>query len=170
MTTRKVTFGGNPVTLIGSSISVGDAAPNFNVIDESLKSINLSDFKGKIKLLSIFPSIDTGVCSLQTKKFNDEAAKFGEKVVFLALSADLPFALKRFCGAEGIGNLIPLSDHKDLDFGSKYGLHISELRLLARGVIIIDAMDILRYIEVVPEIGHEPDYETAIANLKIIAE
>lgn len=103
---------------------------------------------------------------MQTRKFNTEAAQFGDKVAFLAISADLPFALKRFCGAEGIDNLVPLSDHKEMDFGQKYGFHISELRLLARGVVIIDQNDTIQYIEVVPEIGNEPNYDAAINKLK----
>jgi thioredoxin-dependent peroxiredoxin len=163
---KKITFGGNPVTLIGNEVKVGDVAPDFSTIDGSLKTVKLSDMKGKVKLISVFPSIDTSVCSVQTRKFNVEAAKFGDKVSFIALSADLPFALKRFCGAEGIDNLTPLSDHKDLDFGKKYGFAIDELRLLARGVVIIDANNVIQYVEIVPEIGHEPNYEMAIAKLK----
>lgn len=162
----KITFGGNPVTLLGSEVKIGDKAPTFTVLDGFLKNISLSDFSGKVKLLSIFPSIDTGVCSTQTRKFNVEAAKFGENVAFIALSADLPFALKRFCGAEGINNLIPLSDHKEMDFGKKYGFQINELRLLARGVVIIDKNDIIQYVEIVPEIGQEPNYEAAISKLE----
>jgi thiol peroxidase len=168
MSHHKVTSGGNPVTLIGREIKIGDKAPNFTALDGGLKAVSLSDYKGKVKLLSIFPSIDTGVCSMQTRKFNIEATKFGENVIFIALSADLPFALKRFCGAEGINNLIPLSDHKEMEFGSKYGFQIEELRLLARGVLIIDANDIVKYKELVPEIGTEPNYEAAIGALREI--
>ncbi len=163
---KNVTLGGNPVTLIGNEIKIGDKAPNFNLIDDALKPITLDNYKGKVKLLSIFPSIDTGVCSMQTRKFNKEAAAFGDKVAFLAISADLPFALKRFCGAEGIDNLVPLSDHREMDFGKNYGFHIGELRLLARGVVIIDENDLIQYVEIVPEIGNEPNYEAAIAKLK----
>ena len=165
---NNVTFGGNPVTLIGNPIKVGDTAPNFTAIDGSLKGVNLNDFKGKVKLLSIFPSIDTGVCSMQTRKFNEEAAKFGDKVSFIAISADLPFALKRFCGTEGIDNFVPLSDHKEMDFGSKFGYYIKELRLLTRGVLVIDKNDKVTYKEIVPEIGNEPDYESAIKALEKI--
>ena len=168
MSNYKVTFGGNTVTLTGKGIKVGDQAPNFTLLDENLKDVNLSDYKGKVKLLSIFPSIDTSVCSVQTRKFNVEAAKFGDKVVFIGISADLPFALKRFCGAEGIDNLVVLSDHRKMDFGSKYGFQIEELRLLTRGVIIIDANDKVRYVEVVPEIVNEPNYDAAINELKKI--
>lgn len=165
---NKITFGGNPVTLKGNLVKVGDKAQGFTSIDGSLQPISLNSFAGKVKLLSIFPSIDTSVCSMQTRKFNEEAAKFGDKVAFIALSADLPFALKRFCGAEGIDNLMPLSDHKDMDFGNKYGFYIDELRLLARGVIIIDENDVVEYVELVPEIGNEPNYEAAIAKLNEI--
>lgn len=161
-----VTFGGNPVTLIGNPINVGDTAPNFTAIDGNLKPVSLSDFKGKVKLISIFPSIDTGVCSMQTKKFNEKAAKFGDKVAFIAISADLPFALKRFCGVEGIDNFIPLSDHKNMDFGNNYGFNIKELRLLTRGVLVVDKNDNVTYKEIVPEIGNEPNYESAIRALE----
>jgi len=166
MSNLKVTFGGNPVTLIGNEIKVGLKAPEFTAIDGSLKPINSSSFAGKVRLISIFPSIDTGVCSTQNRKFNQEAAQFGDKVAFIAISADLPFALKRFCGAEGIDNLIPLSDHMNMDFGKNYGFQISELRLLARGVVIVGADDIIKYIEILPEIGNEPNYEAAISELK----
>ncbi len=168
MSNHKITFGGKPVTLFGTTVSVGDKAQDFSAIDGTLKTIKLSDYKGKAKLISIFPSIDTGICSIQTRKFNQEAAKFSADVAFIAISADLPFALKRFCGAEGIDNFIALSDHKEMDFGNKYGLHINELRLLSRAVVVIDANDVVRYVEVVPEIGHEPNYEKAINALKDI--
>jgi thiol peroxidase len=166
MSNLKVTFGGNPVTIIGNAVEVGSKAPEFTAIDGSLKPVNLSSFTGKVKLISIFPSIDTGVCSMQTRKFNQEAAQFGDKVAFIAISADLPFALKRFCGVEGINNFIPLSDHKDMDFGKNYGFQISELRLLTRGVVIVGADGIIKYIEILPEIGNEPNYEAAISELK----
>jgi thiol peroxidase len=133
-----------------------------------LNNVKLSDFKGKPKLISIFPSIDTGLCSTQNRKFNVEASKFGDSVAFIAISADLPFALKRFCGAEGINNLITLSDHRDMDFGNKFGFQIQELRLLTRGVLVLDADDVIRYKEILPEVGHEPDYESAIKALKDI--
>ncbi|MFO8023019.1 MAG: thiol peroxidase [Perlabentimonas sp.] len=168
MEERKITFGGNPVTLKGKEVKVGDKAQDFTVINDSLQNVSLSDFEDKVKLISIFPSIDTSVCSMQTRKFNEEAAKFGDNVAFIALSADLPFALKRFCGAEGIDNLTPLSDHKNMDFGEKYGFMIDELRLLARGVVIIDSNNEIKYVEIVPEIGNEPNYEMAINKLKEI--
>jgi len=168
MNNRKVIFGGNPVELAGNEINIGDKAPEFSVLDNGLKPVKLSDFKGKVKLISIFPSIDTGVCSIQTHKFNSEAGSYGENVAFLAISLDLPFALKRFCGAEGINNLKTLSDHRDVDFGNKYGFLIRDLRLLARGVVVIDKDDVIRYVEVVPEIGHEPNYDAALKALKVL--
>lgn len=166
MENRTVLFGGNPIALAGNGIKVGDKAPEFTAVDNGLKPVKLSDFKGKVKLLSIFPSIDTGVCSMQTNKFNKEAAAFGDKVAFLAISVDLPFALKRFCGAEGINNLVTLSDHRDVDFGDKYGYLIKDLRLLARGVVVIDKDDVIRHVEVVPNVGQEPNYDEAIKAVK----
>lgn len=166
MENRKVVFGGNQVALSGNEIKIGEKAPDFTTIDNSLKPIKLSDFKGKVKLISVFPSIDTSVCSIQNHKFNNEANSYGDKVVFMAISVDLPFALKRFCGAEGINNLKTLSDHRDAEFGNKYGFLIKDLRLLARGVVIIDKNDVIRYVEVVPEVGHEPNYENALKALK----
>jgi len=168
MENRTILFGGNPVALLGNSVIVGGKAPEFTVIDNGLKPVKLSDFKGKVKLISIFPSIDTSVCSIQNHKFNSEAGAYGDKVAFLAISIDLPFALKRFCGAEGINNLQTLSDHRDADFGNKYGFLIKDLRLLARGVVVIDKDDIIRYIEVVPNVGHEPNYDNALKVLKTL--
>ncbi len=162
---KTITFGGNPITLIGEQVKPGDKALEFTAIDNSLKPVKLSDFKGKIKLISIFPSIDTSVCSVQNHKFNELASEFGSNVAFIAISNDLPFALKRFCGAEGIDNLVTLSDHRDLEFGTNYGFLIKELRLLARGVIVIDRNDVIRYVEYVPEIGQEPNYDEAIKAL-----
>ena len=162
---EKVTFAGNPVTLIGKEIKVGDQAPDFTVINEKLEAVNLSDYKGKTIILSVFPSIDTGVCSAQNHRFNKEAANLND-VEILAISNDLPFALKRFCGAEGIDRLTTLSDHKDLSFGSNYGFLIEELRLLARGTVVIDKEGIVKHVEYVPEITNEPDYESAINTAK----
>ena len=168
MENRTVLFGGNPVALSGNGVKVGDKAPEFTVINNGLKPVKLSDFKGKVKLISIFPSIDTSVCSIQNHKFNSEAGAYGDKVAFLAISIDLPFALKRFCGAEGINNLQTLSDHRDTDFGNKYGFLIKDLRLLARGVVVIDKDDVIRYVEVVPNVGQEPNYDNALKVLKTL--
>jgi len=165
---NKVTFMGNPVTLLGKETKVNDKAVDFTVLNNNLEPVKLSDFEGKVKILSLFPSVDTGVCSKQNHTFNEEAANLSEDIVILAISNDLPFALKRFCGAEGIDNLITLSDHRDLDFSSKYGFLIEELRLIARGVIVIDKDNVVKYVEYVPEIGEEPDYEPAINAAKLL--
>ncbi len=164
----KVTFAGNPVTLIGNEIKVNDKAVDFTVLNNSLEQIKLSDFDGKVKILSLFPSIDTGVCSKQAHTFNKEASGLSDDIVILAISNDLPFALKRFCGAEGIDNLITLSDHKNLDFATKYGFLMEEFRLIARGVIVIDKNNTVKYVEYVPEGTHEPDYDSAIKAAKEI--
>lgn len=158
----KVKFKGNYITLAGRETKVNDKAVDFTVININLSPVKLSDYNNKVKILSVFPSIDTGVCSKQNHRFNEEAGKLSNDVVILAISNDLPFALNRFCGAEGINNLITLSDHKDLDFALKYGFLIEELRLLARGVIVIDKQNIVRYVEYVPEVTTEPDYDSAL--------
>ena len=158
----KVKFKDKPVTLVGTEIKVNDKALDFTVLNNALAPVKLSDYNNKVKILSIFPSIDTGVCSKQNHRFNEEAGKLNKDVVILAISNDLPFALNRFCGAEGITNLITLSDHKDLDFSLKYGFLIEELRLLARGVVVIDKQNIVRYVEYVKEVTTEPDYESAL--------
>lgn len=158
----KVTFKGNAVTLLGKEIKEGDQAPDFTVLDNGLNAKKLSDYKGKVKILSVFPSIDTGVCFKQNRRFNEEAANLSDDIVILAISNDLPFALGRFCDAEGIDKVVTLSDHKDVDFGTKYGFLIEELRLLARGVVVIDKNDQVKYVQYVPEIGNEPDYESAL--------
>jgi thiol peroxidase len=163
---NKVTFKGEPVTLLGNEIKAGDQAPDFTALNNELKPTKLSDYKGKVKILSIFPSIDTGVCSKQNKRFDEEASKLSDDIVIIAVSNDLPFALGRYCGAEGINNLVTLSDHKDVDFGTKYGFLIEELRLLARGVVVVDQNDKVVYTEYVPEIGEEPDYDSAIGAAK----
>lgn len=165
-TKDKVTFGGNPVTLLGNPIKEGDKAPDFTVLDNGLNPVKLSDYEGKIRILSVFPSVDTSVCNKQNKRFNQEAANLNGNTVILAISNDLPFALNRFCDAEGIDQMETLSDHKDVDFGTKYGFLIEELRLLARGVVVIDQDNLVRYVEYVPEIGQEPDYEAALKAAK----
>ena len=164
----KVTFGGNPVTLLGNPIEEGDKAPDFTVLDNGLNPQKLSDYQGKVRILSVFPSVDTSVCSKQNKRFNEEAAGLDNNIVILAISNDLPFALNRFCEAEGIDQVKTLSDHKDVDFGTKYGFLIEEHRLLARGVVVIDPNDVVRYVEYVPEIGQEPDYQAALKAAKAL--
>lgn len=159
---RKVTFGGKPVTLVGIRRKVGEKAPVFTVVGEDLQPVSSERFADRVRIYSVFPSVDTSVCSMQTRRFNREAAALGERVAVISLSADLPFAQKRFCAAEGIDRSYIFSDYKELDFGMKYGFVIDELRLLARGVVVVDRDDVIRYIEYVHEITREPDYGRAL--------
>jgi thiol peroxidase len=161
-----ITFRGEPVTITGNETKAGQTAPDFTLTGVTLEPVKLSDFKDKIKIISVFPSIDTGVCALQTKRFNKEAAKLGDDIVILCISKDLPFAQSRFCGAEGIENVITLSDYKDNDFGEKYGFLLKELGLLTRGVIVVDRDNVVQYVEYVKEIAEEPDYRKAIDEAK----
>lgn len=157
-----ITFAGNPLTLNGEMVKAGDKAHDFTVLANDLKPHTLNEYQGKVRIISVVPSIDTGVCAAQTRRFNEEAAKLGE-VVILTISNDLPFALGRFCAAEGIDKVITLSDHKATDFGLKYGFLIEELRLLARGIVVVDKEGIIRYVEYVKEATTHPDYDKAIA-------
>jgi thiol peroxidase len=160
-----VKFGGNPVTLIGNEIKVGDKAPDFTVLNLDLSPLSLSDTKGQVRVISVVPSIDTSVCDIQTRWFNEEAAKI-EGLTVLSISVDLPFALKKYCAAQGIAAIKTVSDHKELDFGLKYGFVIEELRLLSRGTIVIDKDDIVRHVEYVANIGDQPDYDKVMAVVK----
>jgi thiol peroxidase len=160
-----ITFAGNPLTLLGEMVKKGDKAQDFTALANDLKPHKLSDFDGKVRIISVMPSVDTGVCAAQTRRFNEEAAKLGD-VQILTISCDLPFALGRFCGAEGIDKVLTLSDHKDTDFGLKYGFLIEQLRLLARGVVIVDKQGTVQYVEFVKEVTTHPDYDTAIAEAK----
>jgi len=160
-----ITMKGNPVTLVGNTLSEGDKAPDFKVVDQNLQPKSLKDYAGKVKLISVTPSLDTPVCDMQARRFNEEAAKLGDNVAVLNISVDLPFAIKRFCNAAGIDKVETLSDYKDVSFGENYGVLIKELRLLARSVFIVDDKDVVRYMEVVPEVTDEPDYEKALSEL-----
>ncbi|TFD98222.1 thiol peroxidase [Jeotgalibacillus sp. R-1-5s-1] len=160
-----VTFKNNPVTLLGNEVKVGDQAPAFEVLANDLSPFQLKDSAGKIKLISVVPSIDTGVCDAQTRRFNEEAGEL-DNVEVLTISVDLPFAQKRWCGANGLENVITLSDHKELSFGKAYGVAIEELRLLARAVFVIDTEDKVVHAEYVSEATNHPDYEAAIAAAK----
>ncbi len=161
-----VTINGNPLTLEGTAVRVGDKAPDFTVLDADLKEVKLSDFKGKIKVISVTPSLDTPVCDMQARKFNEEAANLPEDVVVMNISMDLPFAISRFCTIAGIDKVRAFSDHRDASFGNAYGVLIKELRLLARSIFVIDEEDVIRYIEIVPEITNQPDYEMALEAVK----
>lgn len=160
-----VTFKGNPVTLVGNQLQVGDDAPNFTVINTALEEKTLSDYDGKIKLISVVPSVDTGVCAVQTKRFNEEADKL-PNVQILTISMDLPFAQSRWCSAEGVSNLVMLSDHREADFGKKYGVLIEELRLLSRSIFVVNEENKVTYVEYVPEVGNHPDYDAALEHIR----
>lgn len=164
-TTGKVTFKGNPVTLVGNEIKIGDKAPDFTALGADLSPVRLSDFEGKVRVIAVYPSIDTGVCQAQNRRFNAEASGLGDAVV-LSVSCDLPFAQNRFCAAEGLDHVITVSDHKEVDFGIKYGFLIKELRLLSRGTVVIDRKGFVQYVEYVPEIATEPDYDAAMKVIK----
>ena len=161
-----VTFKGNPMTLVGSELKVGDKAPDFKLLAGDLSEVTLASSKGKTRLISVVPSLDTPVCDLQSKRFNEEASKLPADVVVYAVSVDLPFAQKRWCGAANADKLQALSDHREVSFGTAYGLLIKELRLLARAVVVIGADDKIQYIEVVKEVTQHPDYDAALNALK----
>ncbi|MGA1862576.1 thiol peroxidase [Deferribacter thermophilus] len=162
--TGLITMKGNPITLVGNEVKVGDKAPDFTVLDMALSPKSLSDYKGKLKIISVTPSLDTPVCDMQMRTFNEKASKYKDAVV-LNISMDLPFAIKRFCTTAGIENVEGLSDYKDADFGQKYGLLIKELRLLARAVLVIDKDDNIIYYELVKEVTDHPDYDKLFAFL-----
>jgi len=166
MSERTVTFMGNPLTLLGPELKVGAKAPDFSVLDNSLGPITLANYAGKVKIICAVPSLDTPVCDTETRRFNQEAANLKGDVVVLTISADLPFAQARWCGAAGIDKVVTLSDYRDRAFGNAYGVLIKELMLLTRSIFVLDASDTIRYIQMVPEITNEPDYAAALAAVK----
>ncbi|MEJ7173164.1 thiol peroxidase [Staphylococcus caprae] len=155
-----VTFKNNPVTLLGQQVNEGETAPNFTVLDNGLNQVTLDNYKGKKKLISVVPSIDTGVCDQQTRKFNEEASQ--EDGIVLTISVDLPFAQKRWCASNGLDNVITLSDHKDLSFGKNFGVVMEELRLLARSVFVLNENNKVVYKEIVSEGTNFPDFDAAL--------
>ena len=161
-----VTFAGNPLTLVGEEVKVGDKAPDFSALDNDLNPKALADYRGKVVVISSVPSLDTPVCDLQTRRFNSEAEALGSEVVILTLSMDLPFAQKRWCGAAGAKAVVTLSDHREASFGLAYGLLVKELRLLARAVTVLDVDGVIRYQQIVQEMTNEPDYDAALAAVK----
>lgn len=161
-----VTFKGNPMTLVGNELKAGDKAPEFSVLAGDLSEVTLASSKGKVRLISVVPSLDTPVCDLQTKRFNEEASKLPADVVVYAVSVDLPFAQKRWCGASNADKIKALSDHRETSFGKAYGVLIKELRLLARAVFVIGADDRIQYVEVVKEVTQHPNYDAALNVLK----
>ena len=161
-----VTFKGNPLTLIGAELKAGDSAPEFQLLDEALQAVKLADSKGKTRLISVVPSLDTPVCDQQTRRFNEEAGKLPANVVVYTVSVDLPFAQKRFCSTAGISKIKVLSDHRDVSFGTNYGTLIKELRLDTRAIFIIGADDKIKYVEYVKEMTNHPNYEAALDAIK----
>lgn len=166
--TKQITFKGSPLTLIGKRLKVGKRVRDFKVVDQGLKDVTLKNFEGKIKILTSFPSLDTPVCDLQVKEFNKKAAAFGGDVVIVGISKDLPFAQKRFCEDNDIKSIAVLSDYKYSLFGKNYGLLIKELNLLARSVMIVDKNNILRYLQIVPELTNSPNYNEVLDSLEKI--
>jgi thioredoxin-dependent peroxiredoxin len=160
-----ITWKGNPVELKGSEVKVGQKAPNFTLLANDMSPVTLESTGGKVRLISVIPSIDTGVCDAQTRKFNEEAAKL-DNVSVLTVSVDLPFAQKRWCGSNGIENVQTLSDYKDLSFANGYGVLMEHLRLLARAIFVIDSSDTITYVEYVGEGTDHPNYEAAIEAAK----
>lgn len=161
-----VTFQGNPLTAIGPKLKAGDKAPEFTLLANNLSPVALSDSAGKVRLIISVPSLDTPVCDMETRKFNEQLDALGGKTVGYTVSADLPFAQARWCGAAGIKAMQTLSDHRDMSFGAAYGVHIKELRLDARAVFVVDGAGILRYVEYIKEITNQPDYAAALAAIK----
>ncbi|MCL6604331.1 MAG: thiol peroxidase [Paenibacillus sp.] len=164
--TGVATFKGNPITLVGPELKAGDSAPDFVISKNLLEETSLSDYAGKIKLISVVPSLDTGVCDAQTRRFNSEAADLGDDIVILTVSMDLPFAQARWCGAAGIESVITLSDYKSASFGEAYGVLIKEFRLDMRSIFVLDKNNIITYVEYLGEMTESPNFEAAISAVK----
>jgi thiol peroxidase len=160
-----VTFKEKPITLLGNEVKVGDTAPDFKVLANNLSEVTLADTKGTVRIFTSVPSLDTGVCDQEIRRFNEEASKL-DNVKILTVSMDLPFAQKRWCAAAGVENVQTLSDHRDLSFGKAYGVAIEELRLLTRAVFVVDSNDKVTYVEYVSEATDHPDYEAALEAAK----
>lgn len=165
---QETAMGRKPVTLLGKKLNIGDKAPDFVALKQDLTPFTLKEVSEKIKIVSAVPSVDTGVCELQTKRFNEEASKLKD-IAILSISMDLPFALGRFCAVQGIDKVMMLSDHKDASFGEAYGVLIEELRLLNRSIFVLDENNIIRYMEIVAENTNHPDYESALKAVKNLA-
>ncbi len=161
-----ITFKGNPMTLLGPDIRVGDKAPDFRVVDNGMAQVTLADFRGKVRVISSVPSLDTPVCDAETRWFNEEAARLPGNVVVLTVSMDLPFAQKRWCAAAGVDKVKTLSDYQDRSFASAYGVLIKELKLLSRSIFVVDGNDVVRYVQHVKEVTTEPDYEAVLGAVK----
>jgi len=160
-----ITMKGNPLTLTGKEVNVGDKAPDAEVVANDLSEVKLSSYQGKVCIITSVPSLDTSVCDMETRRFNEEAGKL-DGVVVLTISMDLPFAQKRWCGAAGVKNVVTLSDYRYSSFGNEFGVLIKELRLLARTVFVVDKAGVVRYKQIVPELATEPDYDAALKAAK----
>jgi thiol peroxidase len=161
-----VTAGGKPITLVGNAIKVGDKAPDAMVVDNDMQTVHLHEFDGTVRIIASVPSLDTEVCSMETRRFNSEAAKLSPDVQVLTISMDLPFAQKRWCGAAGIERVKTLSDHREASFAHAYGVLIKESRLLARAVFVVDKEGLVHYVQIVPELSQEPQYEPVLDAVK----
>lgn len=166
--TGLITSKGNSLTLLGEELKVGDKAPDFKVLDNSMQPVSLEAFRNKIKIITSVPSLDTPVCSMEIRRFNEEAAKLPDKVAVLTISMDLPFAQARWCAAAGVEKVKTFSDYRERSFGLAYGVLIKELMLLARAVFIVDDQDIVRYVELVPEITQEPEYARVLSAVQAL--
>lgn len=165
-----ITMKGNPLTLVGNEVKVGDQAPDFEVLNDKLETVRLSGFRGKVVILVSVPSVDTAVCDLETKRFNQEAGRLGDQVMILTISMDLPFAQARWCAAADVNNVRLLSDHREASFGKACGVLIKELRLLARTVFVLDQKGIVRYVQYVKETTEEPDYDDVLRAVNKVLE
>ena len=163
-----ITFKGNPLTLAGDAVGVGQDAPDFNLhyFEDGMQSLALANVKGKPTIISVVPSLDTPVCATQTKKFNEALGQFGDTINALTVSLDLPFAMNRFCGAENITNIRAASDYQDRSFGQNYGTLIEELKIMCRAIFVLDARGKVSYVEYVPEVTEEPNYDAALDAVK----
>lgn len=157
-----VTMKGRPLTLLGPVIKAGDQAPDFTLVDNELRELNLKDFESQVLIVSAVPSLDTPVCDMETRRFNTEAASLSPEIKILTVSMDLPFAQKRWCGAAGVDQVMTLSDHRYVSFGMHYGVLIKELRLLAREVFVLDSSRIVKMAHLVKEVTEEPDYDSIL--------
>jgi thiol peroxidase len=167
-----VTFKGNPLTLVGDEVKVGAAAPDFDVVcyeNGGMHHIKKADLLGKPAFISVVPSLDTPVCQVQTKTFNKRLAALGDKITALTVSLDLPFAMNRFCGAEDIKGMKNGSDYMDRNFGTRWGVLIDELKILARAVFVLDSKGVVQYAQVVKEVAEEPNYDAALAAIETLA-
>src|SRR5512143_606342 len=153
-----ITMKGNPLTLTGNEVKVGEKAPDFTVLDNDLTPVQFSSYRGKICILSSVPSLDTPVCDMETRRFNEEASRLGKDILILTISMDLPFAQKRWCAAAGVDKVKTLSDYQDRSFASAYGVLIKELKLLSRSIFVVDGSGTVRYVQHVKEVSQEPDY------------